>query len=216
VVAKHHLRDYPARHQGFSRTPPPDRGKIGGVGGRIHALFAIEVNVNRYLPLQSLLLLCLSGCGSGYPSGEIVANTGPGTTSSEPGIIVGVRPVTISAADTATELSAGRASIAAFSTLQASLTVRTAASRTASNAQAYEYIVRKRNTELVCVTQRDPVPLPLAQKVLVLSGILARVVPDGPIAEHTRPVTAAAPALTQIAVTQPARGPGTIGPGFAR
>jgi outer membrane lipoprotein SlyB len=43
---------------------------------------------------------------------------------------------------------------------------------------AFEYIVRKPNGDLVSVTQKDKTPLALGQKVLVISGNQARVVPD--------------------------------------
>jgi len=38
--------------------------------------------------------------------------------------------------------------------------------------------VRKPNGDLLSVTQREPVPIPLGQKVLVIAGNQARVVPD--------------------------------------
>ena len=47
-----------------------------------------------------------------------------------------------------------------------------------SDTDAYEYIVRKPNADLVSVTQKDQTPLALGQKVLVIAGNQARVVPD--------------------------------------
>ncbi|MEA2777018.1 MAG: outer rane lipoprotein SlyB, partial [Acetobacteraceae bacterium] len=46
------------------------------------------------------------------------------------------------------------------------------------DTMAFEYIVRKANGELVSVTQKDKTPLALNQKVLVIAGNQARIVPD--------------------------------------
>jgi outer membrane lipoprotein SlyB len=50
--------------------------------------------------------------------------------------------------------------------------------RATGDTKAYEYIVRKPNNELVSVTQTDKVPLALGQRVLVIAGSQARIVPD--------------------------------------
>jgi outer membrane lipoprotein SlyB len=42
----------------------------------------------------------------------------------------------------------------------------------------WEYIVRKPNGELLSLTQREPTPLPLGQRVLVITGNQARIIPD--------------------------------------
>lgn len=77
-----------------------------------------------------------------------------------------------------------------------------AAERVAGDTTAFEYIVRKSNGELVSVTQREPVALEIGQRVLVIAGSQARIVPD-----YTVP--AAPPALTPatpppVAVETPA------------
>jgi outer membrane lipoprotein SlyB len=56
--------------------------------------------------------------------------------------------------------------------------VGTAAERASANTDAVEYIIRKTDGELVSVTQRDQVPIPLGTSVLVITGNQARVVPD--------------------------------------
>jgi outer membrane lipoprotein SlyB len=58
-----------------------------------------------------------------------------------------------------------------------------ATERVAGDTTATEYIVRKANGELVSVTQRDATPLDLGQRVLVIGGAQARIVPD-----YTQPV----------------------------
>jgi len=57
--------------------------------------------------------------------------------------------------------------------------------RATGEVSAFEYIVRKGNGELVSVTQRDPAPLALGQKVLVIAGAQARVVPDYTVPPRT-------------------------------
>ena len=42
----------------------------------------------------------------------------------------------------------------------------------------WEFIDRKSNGDLLSVTQREPQPLPIGQKVLVITGNQARVIPD--------------------------------------
>jgi outer membrane lipoprotein SlyB len=50
--------------------------------------------------------------------------------------------------------------------------------KTAGATHAFEYVVRKSNGELVSVTQKDPTALAISQKVLVIAGNQARIVPD--------------------------------------
>jgi outer membrane lipoprotein SlyB len=66
--------------------------------------------------------------------------------------------------------------------------------------RAFEYVVRKPNGELISVTQRDVTPLVLGQKVLVIAGNQARIVPDytvtaapTPAASPTTPAPSAQP-----------------------
>ena len=64
-----------------------------------------------------------------------------------------------------------------------------ATERVAGDTTATEYIVRKANGDLVSVTQRDATPLDIGQRVLVIGGAQARIVPD-----YTQPVPGEAPA----------------------
>jgi outer membrane lipoprotein SlyB len=63
--------------------------------------------------------------------------------------------------------------------------VGTGIERAAGDTTATEYIVRKANNDLVSVTQKDAVPLPIGSKVLVIAGSQARIVID-----YTVPVDA--------------------------
>ncbi|MBI5163233.1 MAG: hypothetical protein HY985_04945 [Magnetospirillum sp.] len=54
----------------------------------------------------------------------------------------------------------------------------TAIAHATADTTGWEYIVRKDNGELLSVTQREPVPIPLGQKVLVITGPQARIIRD--------------------------------------
>jgi outer membrane lipoprotein SlyB len=131
--------------------------------------------VIRHLPV--VLALCLLGCGSNSASSPQAANAQQASKTEE-GIIVGVRSAALAAPAT----PIGTDPNSAFSALRGSLAFRptvAVADHPASDARAYEYIVRKANAELVSVTQKDTAPLVLAQHVLIICGNQARVVPDG-------------------------------------
>ena len=71
----------------------------------------------------------------------------------------------------------------------------------AGDTKAWEYIVRKKSGELVSVTQTGEIPLVVGQKVLVIAGAQARIVPDYTVDvpdDHPvkKPADAATPALT--------------------
>lgn len=110
----------------------------------------------------------------------------------EQGIVIGVRDVAVSASGTVGAVTGAAAggiagsqmgvgATSAFASLGGALVggiAGTAAEHIAADTNAYEYIVRKGNGDLVSVTQKDKTPLPLGQHVLVIAGNQARVVPD--------------------------------------
>lgn len=127
----------------------------------------------------------------------------------ERGIIVGVRQIGVSASpDAATATGAAAGGIAgsqapgggvgaAFGALGGTVIggiVGIAAGHAAANTTAYEYIVREPKGDLVSVTQKDATPLPIGQKVLVIAGKQARIVPDYTVDVETPPT--APPAKT--------------------
>lgn len=57
----------------------------------------------------------------------------------------------------------------------------------ATKTQAYEYIVQKANGDMLSVVQRDPAPLGVNQKVFVIYGVQARIIPDNGGAAPTMP-----------------------------
>jgi outer membrane lipoprotein SlyB len=123
----------------------------------------------------------------------------------ERGIIVGVRQIGVSASpDVATATGAAAGGIAgsqtpgggvgaAFGALGGSVIggiVGTAAGHATGDTTAYEYIVREPKGDLVSVTQKDATPLPIGQKVLVIAGKQARIVPDYTVDVETPPSAA--------------------------
>ncbi|HEV2674912.1 MAG TPA: hypothetical protein VGV37_10255 [Aliidongia sp.] len=50
--------------------------------------------------------------------------------------------------------------------------------KSATETQAFEYIVMKQSGDLMSVTQKDAQPLAVGQKVMLIYGIKARLIPD--------------------------------------
>lgn len=145
----------------------------------------------RFLVL-ALVLAGVSGCGPSYSPDTYASNAAQQANKVEQGIVVGVRTVGVSASGTVGTVTGaaaggiagaqvGNGPVSAFSSLGGAL-VGGIAGSTVEHVQgdttAFEYIVRKPNGDLVSVTQKDKTPLVLGQKVLVIAGSQARVVPD--------------------------------------
>src|SRR5689334_14916200 len=87
-----------------------------------------------------------------------------------------------------------------------------------SNTSAFEYIVRKPDGELLSVTQKDAAPLAVGQKVLVIYGNQARIVPDysvpepAPDAKEEKPAEGAAAATPAAPPPSPAEQPSPAEP----
>lgn len=158
------------------------------------------------------VLAPLAACGPTYSPNTYAANAAQQANKADQGIIIGVRPVRISAAGTVGTVTgaaagglagsqAGAGPTSAFAALGGSLIgglTGAAVEHATADADAYEYIVKKTNGELVSVTQKDRTPLPLGSHVLVIAGNQARITPD-----YTFPSIAA-----EIRPTKPA-GAGT-------
>jgi outer membrane lipoprotein SlyB len=144
------------------------------------------------LAISTTLLLILAGCGPDYSPDTYSSNAVQQANKVEQGVVVGVRDVAVTAAGTTGAVTGGAAGgiagsqvgtgpVSAFAALGGTLVgglTGAAVEHAAGDTNAYEYIVRKGNGDLVSVTQKDKVPLALGQKVLVIAGNQARVVPD--------------------------------------
>jgi len=172
-------------------------------------------------PILALILAGLSGCGSSYSPNTYASNAAQKENPVDQGVIVGVRPVGVSAADTVGTVTGAAAGgiagsqvgvgpVSAFSALGGSLVggiAGSAAEHVASDTTAYEYIIRKTTGgTLVSVTQQDKTPLALGQKVLVIAGVQARVVPDYTVPSQEPPKQAEAPKVAPT-TTAPAPEP---------
>jgi outer membrane lipoprotein SlyB len=140
----------------------------------------------------ALLLAGILGCGPSYSPDTYASNAAQQANKVEQGVVVGVRPVAVSAAGTVGTVTGAAAGgiagsqtglgpISAFTALGGSLVGGiggSAVEHMTADTTAFEYIVRKPNGDLVSVTQKDKTPLVLGQKVLVIAGTQARVVAD--------------------------------------
>ncbi|UPY37303.1 hypothetical protein [Sediminicoccus sp. KRV36] len=136
----------------------------------------------------------LGACGSNYSANEYASRAVQQANPVQQGTIVGSRRVAIAAGGETGATAGGAAggaiggAAAAGNSVSTALgavggallgsLVGTAAERASANTDAVEYIIRKNDGELISVTQRDQVPIPLGTAVLVITGNQARVVPD--------------------------------------
>jgi outer membrane lipoprotein SlyB len=173
----------------------------------------------------ALMISGLAGCGPSYSPDTYAANAVQQANKVEQGVIVGVRDVAVSAAGTVGTLTgaaaggiagaqAGAGPVSAFTALGGSLVggiAGSAVEHTTADTKAFEYIVRKAGGDLVSVTQKDKTPLALGQKVLVIAGNQARVVPDytvpPPPPTATSPAPASSAAATAGMPSKPEAGP---------
>lgn len=165
-----------------------------------------------------LLLLALAACTERYSPDTYATRAVQQANKVEPGSVIGVRKVQISA-----EGSTGAAAGAAAGGVLGAQTpgggigqalggvggalvgglIGKAAESAAVDTPAFEYVVRTEKDELLSVTQKDTVPLAIGQKVLVITGTQARVVPDYTVATLP-PAKEAAPRRAAPAEAKPA------------
>jgi outer membrane lipoprotein SlyB len=145
-------------------------------------------------PLLLLSAGLLSGCGSTYSANEYASRAVQQANPVQQGTVVGSRRVAIAAGGETGAAAGGAAggaiggAAAAGNSVSTALgavggallgsLVGTAAERASANTDAVEYIIRNAEGNLISVTQRDQVPIPLGTAVLVITGNQARVVPD--------------------------------------
>lgn len=135
----------------------------------------------------------LAGCTSDYSPNTYSASAVQQANKVEPATVVGFRQVAISANGTVGAVSGGAAGgilgaqvgsggmNSALGTVGGTAIgglLGTAMEHIAGDTTGWEYIVRKSNGDLLSVTQKEPQPLPIGQKVLVITGSQARIVPD--------------------------------------
>ncbi len=175
------------------------------------------------------LAVSLAGCGPDYSPNTYASNAIQQANKVDQGVIVGVREVGVSASGTTGAViggaaggiagaQAGTGTTSAFGALGGALVggiAGSAAEHVVGDTRAFEYIVRKPNGDLLSVTQKDTEALAIGQKVLVIAGNQARVVPDYTVpgqippnqtapAPQDAPTTIAPPPPPVVAVPLPA------------
>jgi outer membrane lipoprotein SlyB len=142
-------------------------------------------------------VLGLAACGERYSPDTYATRAVQQANKVEQGVVVGVRQVQITAeGSTGTAAGAtaggvlgaqtpGSGIVSALGGVGGALVgglVGRAAESAVVDTPAQEYVVRTEKGELLSVTQKDTVPLVVGQRVLVITGNQARVVPDYTVA----------------------------------
>ena len=160
----------------------------------------------------------LAACSPSYSPDAYATNAVQQANKVEQGVVAGVREVTVTPSGTTGAVTGGAAGgIAgsqspggigsAIGALGGSLVgglIGSGVERAAGQVRAFEYVVRKPNGELISVTQTDPAPLAVGQRVLVIAGAQARIVPD-----YTVPTDPPPPVLAPAPAPAPPPSPGS-------
>ncbi|MBL6076432.1 hypothetical protein JMJ56_00360 [Belnapia sp. T18] len=173
------------------------------------------------------LLLLLAACGADYSPDTYATRAVQQANKVEQGMVVGRREVSVTAEGStgaATGAAAGGvlgaqapgggigAALGGVGGALLGGIIGTTAEHVAGDTKAFEYVVRTTGKgELISVTQRDQTPLVVGQRVLVIAGNQARIVPDYTTEPPATPAAAAAAAAT--ATPQPRPAPATSAPG---
>ena len=161
----------------------------------------------------------LAGCGPRYSPDVYATSAAQQASKVEVGVVAGVRAVKITASGVTGGATGGAAGgltgaqigvgpTSAFTSLGGALLgglAGVAAEHVVSDTDAFEYVVRKPNGEMISVTQKDKKALKIGQKVLVIAGVQARIVPD-----YTVPAEGGGkPAPNTVQPAQPVTAPQT-------
>ena len=140
-----------------------------------------------------VLAAALSGCGTNHSPDIYATNAVQQANKVDAGIVVGYREVMISANGTTGAVTGGAAGGVLGSQVGTSgfdqalggvvgtaigSIIGNTVEHVTGDTKGWEYIIRKGNGDLLSVTQVEAKPLALGQKVLVIAGAQARVVPD--------------------------------------
>jgi len=152
-------------------------------------LGAIQGSTMRHILFLSCITFALAGCAAPYSPNIYASNAVQLANKVEAGTVIGYRQVAISANGTIGTVTGGAAGgvlgaeyansalIAVGATAVGSI-LGNALDHATGDTTGWEYILRKPTGDMLSVTQREQKPLALGQKVLVIMGPQARVVPD--------------------------------------
>ena len=176
-------------------------------------------------------VLGLAACHPDYSANSYNSTAVQQANKVDQGVVVGRRAVGVSASGTTGAVTGAAAGgiagsqvgtgvTSAFSALGGSVVgglVGTAVEKSAGDTTAFEYVVRKSSGDLLSVTQQDAKPLEVGQKVLVIAGSQARIVPDytvtldpAPPEPKTEPTVPAPPPVAATPLPPPAAVPDPV------
>lgn len=139
-------------------------------------------------------LLGLAGCGTDYSPNTYASGAAQQAQKVDAGVVIGFREVLISSNGTVGAVTGGAAggvlgaqvgggnmdqALGGVIGTAVGSIVGSTIEHVTGDTKGWEYIVKKRNGDFISVTQTEPKPLALGQKVLVISSAQqARVIPD--------------------------------------
>ncbi len=167
----------------------------------------------------------VAGCAPAYSPNIYAGDAVQQANKVEAGVVIGFRQVEIRSDGTIGAVAGGAAGgvlgsqagddavahgLGAVGGALAGGLIGTAVEHTTGDTTGWEYIVRETKGDLVSVTQRQDKPIPVGQKVLVIAGKQARIVPDYTTASAPPPTPTPAPITNKSgsqAVVPPIAGP---------
>jgi outer membrane lipoprotein SlyB len=174
------------------------------------------------------LLAGLAACATSHSPDIYASNAVQQANKVDAGVVIGFREVMISANGTTGAVTGGAAggvlgsqvgsssfdqAIGGVAGTAIGSVIGSTIEHVTGDTKGWEYIVRKGNGDLISVTQVEKKPLALGQKVLVIGGAQARIVPDYSVdipsekptveakkepRETAKPIEEPAPATTAI------------------
>ncbi len=161
-------------------------------------------------------VVALAGCGPDYSANTYNTAAVQQANKVERGVIVGLRDVQISSKGTTGAVTGAAVGAVAGSqapgggvgsalgaiggTLIGGI-VGSSVEQATGDQVAVEYVVEKPNHELISVTQKDEVKLPIGQRVLVITGPQARIVADYTVEiAPPKPVEPPAPLVPPVVI----------------
>lgn len=155
--------------------------------------FVVSRSAKLLLPFLVASGLSLTACAPSFSPDTYSASAVQQANKVERAVVIGFRQVKISTNGTVGAVSGGAAGgilgsqadligvNSALGTVGGSAVgglLGTWIEHVTSDTEGWEYIVRKSNGDLLSVTQKETRPLAIGQKVLVITGNQARIIPD--------------------------------------
>ncbi|HYL32089.1 MAG TPA: hypothetical protein VEU53_02935 [Stellaceae bacterium] len=156
----------------------------------------------------AVIAVAVAGCSPDYSPDVYSGDAVQQADKVEAGVVIGFRQVDIRSDGTVGAVAGGAAggvlgtqagedavtrALGAVGGALAGGFIGTAVEHTTGSATGWEYIVRESKGDLVSVTQRQDKPIAVGQKVLVIFGKQARIVPDYTAASAPPPTPSPAP-----------------------